>query len=957
MPALLPPCCNLFEVGCYTRDGDNIEKLLIDSPDGLIVKEHYYDAGRTCCLEEAHENSDDRISIEVKSPFPDPEKIPVQYTVPLYYVLQILIHMAVTNADSNWFVSCGPRSVVLIQCNFDEDLWRSVWQKIQEFLDKPKPVMKDWMPTIVDDLKEPLKQYVDERTHLVGEVPIVHTTENKSKFFVSNPFSPYHITPSVTKRQGLSIDEITASLHVTHDKSITLLKDAHHIVREEASEIIAFVGADTTRIHKPGIPSHIPMAYGLKGYSLPMSTMRKMISHLRDHCSDYNINVRCEVYDGQFLNLVRFNNEGSPLTRLSYLQHFFKEIQRWTKLECANFIVNEALPQKMEVDIKITDVDVRVWQQHCVELLKRKQRRLARPKDVLDADDINKLLKGSKLGTRLSRRAATASTGIAPPQDGSDNDSDEDTEDGDYLVDDELMLASSDEESDADVPSEDDDNFSDLESELDDIVSDAQDSAPEAPEPPSASETTFLQEVLHELRNLGKGKIDWTHKTIDDLVNDFLKRPASCMKLLHDELNIINRLIFDYTAIKVFNVSDRKAVKINKLITGMKTSRQTIARSTHKRRYKVKRLTQCVRSVLLKPEYPKTFLHIIVARTIFERNFTSWLSKSTVPMIVEVPQKEGPPLVHDCYCYPAYSRRRSQNEFRCIDPGHTLANMRSQISRHGFDFCSKEAFVRASESNHDVLPKSILNDQLDKQSIRIAKRFFSVDVEKVLLDNGDEKEAKFVGLVRNWFEACDARGIDIYTRMKSLYDMYEFLTDLVDWNSVPPPSQYIQGMPIPTYECLMQGISTRMQFFSLCDIPINQRSISTLGVESFFGHLTEMEFSGLGCPKAVDVPKLISHVTELNNIRHNAARGFAFHTTNRAAYPYHTLDMPSDDRMTTFDLPRKRKQRKAQTLLALPKAITRGQLSVREHHRKDESKVLLHKRAGVPDSFDANDPS
>ena len=94
-----------------------------------------------------------------------------------------------------------------------------------------------------------------------------------------------------------------------------------------------------------------------------------------------------------------------------------------------------------------------------MELLKRKQRRLARPKDVLDADDINKLLKGSKLGTRLSRRAATASTGTAPPQDGSDNDSDEDTEDGDYLVDDELMLASSDEESDADVPSEDDDNF------------------------------------------------------------------------------------------------------------------------------------------------------------------------------------------------------------------------------------------------------------------------------------------------------------------------------------------------------------------------------------------------------------------------------------------------------------------------------------------------------------------
>ena len=118
-----------------------------------------------------------------------------------------------------------------------------------------------------------------------------------------------------------------------------------------------------------------------------------------------------------------------------------------------------------------------------------------------------------------------------------------------------------------------------------------------------------------------------------------------------------------------------------------------------------------------------------------------------------------------------------------------------------------------------------------------------------------------------------------------------------------------------------------------------------------------MEFNGLGCPKAVDIPRLISHVTELNNICHELDRGFSFHTTNRAAYPYHTLERPQDPNLNVFDIPRRRKKHKEQSLLALPKAITRGTLPIREHHRKNETKVLMHKRAGVPDAFNPMEPS
>ena len=122
-------------------------------------------------------------------------------------------------------------------------------------------------------------------------------------------------------------------------------------------------------------------------------------------------------------------------------------------------------------------------------------------------------------------------------------------------------------------------------------------------------------------------------------------------------------------------------------------------------------------------------------------------------------------------------------------------------------------------------------------------------------------------------------------------------------------------------------------------MPMNQWSISTVGIESFFSEITAMEFSGLGCPKAVDIPRLISQVTELNAIRHDVDRGFVFNTSNRGAYLYDSLELPIDWNQTRFDLPRVRKKRKAQSLLALPKAIIRGQFTIREFHRKDESKV------------------
>ena len=157
----------------------------------------------------------------------------------------------------------------------------------------------------------------------------------------------------------------------------------------------------------------------------------------------------------------------------------------------------------------------------------------------------------------------------------------------------------------------------------------------------------------------------------------------------------------------------------------------------------------------MEPVYSKEYLQIVVVNTMFANAVNQWLNQTTLPMEIRVDQDDSDYFDHTCHSYPEFSENKEQHEYRYIDPGHTLANMCSQISRHGYDFCCKAAFVCIWERNHKVLPKSILEDRLDRQSIHIAKHFFSSDVEQELQKNSDDVEAKFVCLFRNWFKACD----------------------------------------------------------------------------------------------------------------------------------------------------------------------------------------------------------
>ena len=63
---------------------------------------------------------------------------------------------------------------------------------------------------------------------------------------------------------------------------------------------------------------------------------------------------------------------------------------------------------------------------------------------------------------------------------------------------------------------------------------------------------------------------------------------------------------------------------------------------------------------------------------------------------------------------------------------------------------------------------------------------------------------------------------------------------------------------------MLCNISPRINLYNISKIgTYNQRSVSTLAVETFLGDLNAMEFSGLSCPKSTDTHRLMSHVIQI----------------------------------------------------------------------------------------------
>ena len=169
-----------------------------------------------------------------------------------------------------------------------------------------------------------MKNNNESNVFLLGEVPRISCI--KSMIEPSRKFSAYYV-PSATPRVdgNLCLDDDFQEISM---KIGEIIEEGFNFLHVEASEIIAFVATDSDRMVKPGLPPHIPIAYGLRGNSMPMNVMRNMVNDIRNELHTRKTSVLCEVYDGQFHPIIVRTSTDKPLTRIQLIQYHFKETMK-----------------------------------------------------------------------------------------------------------------------------------------------------------------------------------------------------------------------------------------------------------------------------------------------------------------------------------------------------------------------------------------------------------------------------------------------------------------------------------------------------------------------------------------------------------------------------------------------------------------------------------------------------
>ena len=102
-----------------------------------------------------------------------------------------LSSMKIKKMTKAWITFVHPKSVSLMECSYDDELWKSIWKILCENYDCDKPHTPEKITHIRKELQKNLLKYEEENTMLLCEVPRIHG--NVSEIKTTDKFSAYHM--------------------------------------------------------------------------------------------------------------------------------------------------------------------------------------------------------------------------------------------------------------------------------------------------------------------------------------------------------------------------------------------------------------------------------------------------------------------------------------------------------------------------------------------------------------------------------------------------------------------------------------------------------------------------------------------------------------------------------------------------------------------------------------------
>ena len=352
IPAYLPACYAFYEVGPAFVGCDEYPKLLEVSADGILQ----CSLGQESCPN-YHIHSDRKIVVEIKSPTPQENVTEtIFYEIPNRYVPQVQSEMKAYGCLESWLLCSTAISASVIVVQFDEDLWKCLWDLTVQLYAPEKPNIPTKLHESVKELKLEVASSKNRTTKLLCEVPTV-TGEYGNITVDPNFSSPYSPAPG---RIAIASDtEILSRLSENLSVNATSsFQECHQVLHDPGKELLVFMIMDKDRKQQKNIPYSYPVAYALKGSCMNNSHLQHMVSKVRTELRKRNIPVLCETYDGQWHKHITENKLSRCLTKL-HGKKTWNKCSALSKDKCMEEINHMSIVKKSTLQhISIASLDI-----------------------------------------------------------------------------------------------------------------------------------------------------------------------------------------------------------------------------------------------------------------------------------------------------------------------------------------------------------------------------------------------------------------------------------------------------------------------------------------------------------------------------------------------------------------------------------------------------------------------
>ena len=826
LPFIFPELVYVEE-GCKEVKLNNQEFMLV-SPDGSFRKT----LGGTPCY--IYENK-----CKTRSNF----TADVYYRIPKYYVPQLLCEMHSYGCDKLLFTCWSEKSMVVFNVQFDEHLWNIIWSELVGIYNPAFPSRPSRLSPNIPKLKKNIQIFLDNHVSLIGEFPSL-TVKPVLNNNVGNVCST-HINPPdrcIVTTQDIFSEEIDLALHECRKWFV----NAYHLCRSVASEVLVFMLNDLDRKYHTEHNNAHPIAYAMKGSSLTTEVFRNMVQGVINACESQNLTIRVIATDGQWHKFGVRDLENKPLTKLQLQKDLWNRVRSETKSTLLSKIRNmQLIPQE------------------CHMAHVSFQRQYGKIIVFGHKTDSNKPIITCQIVKLMTNWDAKK-------QEEADKDNGRGNDASTF---------------DSLISGIEEDNRENVLTEIDEILSIAstETSASSAAipqekvlvgeeliqiQPTNVSSYRFQDDdfalMLAHLSSHERSdkKTDWTSV---DLVS--FKELFASAEHLDKSFNKIELGICLKSVIGVLKTNQIPCLtswpkyKIVNLFSSLGGNNSQLPQRVKKVWHPKSLKTLC--STILQ-KVSKVALAAVVAQKMYQKYLNDWEQTSPIPML----SVEGATEAKIEWFFQPHYKPDNIIRFHFTDACHILTCLRAKICSTGIRGLNRKAWEVAALSPETNLNIAVVTEAIDKQSVAFARSLFDESVEKVMSQAGYHEEEVFCRLIRNWFNSEDEPGMPSSERCQNRLALREWLLHGVDFSQFPPPTIYIKGIPIITYEALLTHCERKVQMYPFCPRgTYNVRATGSQEVEQFFSTFRDLDPHGAGTPRPDDLPLMMGTAVELDNFR------------------------------------------------------------------------------------------